>query len=309
MNFDERIELFLKKRLSKEEELEFIAELENNPALLERAKTLALFLDEIKVLRNERDANVINEISKLNKEEYQARIWTNDRMSHFDELTNRFLKKQLTKEEEDQYISKLNEIPSLRKRAQIIALTVQQIDDISKETSQKLIATISKESEVEFRRATLLPPKRIALWPRLSRYAVAASIALILGIGGYKYYQYEQIVSLGIEYYQPMDENFRSSSDVTINELTKVFKNIEFGKNLTTSINQLKDYYALSRSDEYNDYSLYSTDIAWNLAIAYLKDNNAKEAIKILEEIKKEHDGKAIATKAEELIMKIEDIL
>lgn len=307
-DFDKRVERFLKKQLTHEEELAFIEALKADKTLLERAKTLALAIDEMGKLRSERDAAVIKDIASLDEKAYQTAIWSNDQMSHFDDLTNRFLKKQLTSEEEAQYLNKLKEIPALRKRAQVIALAVEQMGEVSKEASRDLIGRIGKQSEAAFRRVAQLPAKQVRLWPRVARYAAAASVIFFVGFGGYKYYQYDQTISLGAEYYQPMDAIYRSPEDNTIKELAKVFKNVETGDNLTETITQLTKFYSLAKSDEYSDYSLYTVDIAWNLAIAHIKDNDRKAAIKILEEIIQDNQGKAIADKAAELIKKIEKI-
>ena len=307
-DFDKRVERFLKKQLTHEEELAFIEALKADKTLLERAKTLALAIDEMGKLRSERDAAVLKDIASLDEKAYQTAIWSNDQMSHFDDLTNRFLKKQLTSEEEAQYLNKLKEIPALRKRAQVIALAVEQMGEVSKEASRDLIGRIGKQSEAAFRRVAQLPAKQVRLWPRVARYAAAASVIFFVGFGGYKYYQYDQTISLGAEYYQPMDAIYRSPEDNTIKELAKVFKNVETGDNLTETITQLTKFYSLAKSDEYSDYSLYTVDIAWNLAIAHLKDNDRKAAIKILEEIIQDNQGKAIADKAAELIKKIEKI-
>ena len=307
-DFDKRVERFLKKQLTHEEELAFIEALKADKALLERAKTLALAIDEMGKLRSERDAAVIKDIASFDEKAYQTAIWSNDQMSHFDDLTNRFLKKQLTSEEEAQYLNKLKEIPALRERAQVIALAVEQMGEVSKEASRDIIGRIGKQSETAYRRTAKLPAKQVRLWPRVARYAAAASVIFFVGFGGYKYYQYDQTISLGAEYYQPMDAIYRSPEDNTLKELAKVFKNVETGDNLTETIAQLRKFYSLAKSDEYSDYSLYTVDIAWNLAVAHLKNNDRKEAIKVLEEIIQDNQGKAIADKAAELIKKIEKI-
>ena len=307
-DFDKRVERFLKKQLTHEEELAFIEALKADKALLERAKTLALAIDEMGKLRSSRDVAVIKGIAALDEKAYQAAIWSNDQMSHFDDLTHRFLKKQLTPEEEAQYLNKLKEIPALRERAQVIALAVEQMGEVSKEASGDIIGRIGKQSETAYRRTAKLPAKQVRLWPRVARYAAAASVIFFVGFGGYKYYQYDQTISLGAEYYQPMDAIYRSPEDNTLKELSSVFKDVETGDNLTETIGQLTKFYSLAKSDEYSDYSLYTVDIAWNLAIAHLKDNDRKAAIKILEEIIQDNQGKAIADKAAELIKKIEKI-
>ena len=94
-DFDKRVERFLKKQLTHDEELAFVEELKADKALLERAKTLALAIDEMGILRSQRDAAIIKGIASLDEKAYQTAIWSNDQMSHFDELTNRFQEKSL----------------------------------------------------------------------------------------------------------------------------------------------------------------------------------------------------------------------
>ena len=58
--------------------------------------------------------------------------------------------------------------------------------------------------------------------------------------------------------------------------------------------------------ETYNDYTDYSTDIGWNLAIAYLKGNDGDNAKTVLTRlISITEDGSAINTKAKELKHKI----
>jgi Tfp pilus assembly protein PilF len=58
--------------------------------------------------------------------------------------------------------------------------------------------------------------------------------------------------------------------------------------------------------ETYNDYTDYSSEIGWNLAIAYLKDNNKKDAKVMLEKlISSSEDSSAIHSKAKELLEKL----
>ena len=193
-----------------------------------------------------------------------------------------------------------------------VYLNVHQVSDQADHRYKILCEFLNgrgcEDIETAYRRTAKLPAKQVRLWPRVARYAAAASVIFFVGFGGYKYYQYDQTISLGAEYYQPMDAIYRSPEDNTLKELAKVFKNVETGDNLTETIAQLRKFYSLAKSDEYSDYSLYTVDIAWNLAVAHLKNNDRKEAIKVLEEIIQDNQGKAIADKAAELIKKIEKI-
>jgi thioredoxin-like negative regulator of GroEL len=58
--------------------------------------------------------------------------------------------------------------------------------------------------------------------------------------------------------------------------------------------------------ETYNDYTDYSSEIGWNLAIAYLKDNNKKDASVVLEKlVAQAESGNAIHAKAIELLEKL----
>ena len=58
--------------------------------------------------------------------------------------------------------------------------------------------------------------------------------------------------------------------------------------------------------ETYNDYTDYSAEIGWNLAIAYLKDNNKQEAKKVLEKlITTSEKGSAIYNTSKQLLKEL----
>ena len=58
--------------------------------------------------------------------------------------------------------------------------------------------------------------------------------------------------------------------------------------------------------ETYNDYTDYSAEIGWNLAIAHLKDNDKKNARKVLEKLlETSEEGSAVNHKAKELLDKL----
>lgn len=307
-NFDAKVDLFLKKQLSREEELSFLSELNHDEELLKRAKVIALAVQTLKEIKKNKANLIIKEISKISNDEFHSAIWSDDITTHFDELADRFLKKQLSEEEEQQFLDKLNEIPVLQDRAKAIALATQEIQRMKNDKDREIIDKIAKMNENEYRSSAKLPRKSKYFKPRLLHYAAAASIIFVVGFSGYKYYQYDQTVKLGVEYYQPLETTFRGSDDTAENEVREVFKHIENDDNIKSAISQLTLFYNDIKNNEYSNYSDYKVDITWNLAIAYLKDNNRKQALAILKQIALDNKGKAIADKAKELIDKLEKI-
>ena len=58
--------------------------------------------------------------------------------------------------------------------------------------------------------------------------------------------------------------------------------------------------------ETYNDYTDYAPQIGWNLAIAYLKDNDKDNAMAVLTKLEGiAEDGTAIKNKCIELINKL----
>ena len=55
-------------------------------------------------------------------------------------------------------------------------------------------------------------------------------------------------------------------------------------------------------------YSAFANDIAWNLAMAYVKDDQIDKAITILQKLKDDNPETPIYNKADELIKKLQDL-
>ena len=70
-------------------------------------------------------------------------------------------------------------------------------------------------------------------------------------------------------------------------------------------IEELEPIYANLDSDF--TYSAYANDIAWNLALAYIKDDQTDKAINILEKLEKDNPDTPIAAKASELKNKLQE--
>lgn len=54
-------------------------------------------------------------------------------------------------------------------------------------------------------------------------------------------------------------------------------------------------------------YSAYANDIAWNLAVAYVKDDQIDKAIYVLDKLEKDNPDTPVAVKASELKKKLQE--
>ena len=75
---------------------------------------------------------------------------------------------------------------------------------------------------------------------------------------------------------------------------------------MTHAIAELEPIYASLDTDY--DYHLYANDIAWNLALAYIKGHQKDNAIPILEKIKQDNPDTPLYNKADELIRQLSDL-
>ena len=75
---------------------------------------------------------------------------------------------------------------------------------------------------------------------------------------------------------------------------------------MTNIIKELEPIYTSLNSDY--SYHPYANDIAWNLALAYIKDDQIDKAIPILEKLKEENQDSPISVKSDELLQRIKDL-
>lgn len=242
----------------------------------------------------------------------------NNNYENFDAMVDKFLRHQMTASEEKEFKAELTNNPELANRAKTIALMIKSMQNVGLERDRKLVNEIKGMSEDEFRKVAGLKPKVkvVPFWPKFTRYATAACVAGLLCWGGIHYYGIHQTVNLGnsVDYYAyNMDisdgEYVRGISEPeVVDELTGLFANVKDGKDLKVTISRLESLYSESLNEE-SEYNQYDNDIAWNLAIAYLKDGDRKKPISILESmIQRNKDYPEIIQPAQSLLDQIKDL-
>ena len=75
---------------------------------------------------------------------------------------------------------------------------------------------------------------------------------------------------------------------------------------MSSIIKELEPIYASLDTDF--TYSAFANDIAFNLALAYIKDDQIGKAIPVLEKLEKANPDMPIATKAKQLRMKLKNV-
>ena len=194
-----------------------------------------------------------------------------------EERIERYLHGEMTTEEEAIFEEDLANDDTLRRQAEAMARIVKGMETVGGEQDRLMIEKMK----------TANGKKLAPVW----WLSIAASLVIIFTLG-YHFYDRSQTIALGQQYayvFSTETESLiRGEEDEDVaNKLNVLFDNAANGKDLDNTISQLEELWALAQSDTYNDYTTYEPYIGWNLAIAYLRNNDKKEARKVLEELQK----------------------
>lgn len=213
-----------------------------------------------------------------------------------DERIERYLHGEMTPEEESLFEKDLANDDTLRRQAEVMARIVKGMEVVGGEQDRMIIDKMKAANG-----------KRLApVW----WMSIAASLVIIFTVG-YHFYDRSQTIGMGQQYAYVFSTETETlirgeENEEVANKLDELFDNAANGKDLDNTIKQLDELWALSKSDTYNGYTTYEPFIGWNLAIAYLRNNDKKEAKKILEEMMSEYpEGTALGDKIIELREKL----
>ena len=135
----------------------------------------------------------------------------------------------------------------------------------------------------------------------------AAVIAIFFAYSTDKRYnELSGILSPYFAEYSINDVSRGDADSATVTHLYTLFNSIKDQRNVTKIIEELEPIYA-SLDKEFT-YNAFANDIAWNLALAYVKDDKIDKSISILEKIKVDNPETSIYNMADELIKKLQDL-
>ena len=213
----------------------------------------------------------------------------------FDAKVDKYLRHQMTAEEEQAFKLEIAQEPEKKERARITALMIKTMRQEGLKHDHNIIKNIHKMNETQFKKAIGFKSHVLKLWPRIIKYSVAACFVGILSFGAYNYYEYNQTVSLGnSQYFAYIPDlqidgknNIRGNIDEKVFEkLMNLFENVKKGIDIKSTIDELESLYEQSFRLN-SSYHEYQDDISWNLAIAYLKNGEREKPLVILEDMVK----------------------
>lgn len=204
----------------------------------------------------------------------------------YNEQIDRFLKGQMSTEEEQQFKTEIGQNPELKQQVREHLYLIRGIKQVKSQEEQKIIQKEQHEQKVT-------PLRRN--WIKIT--SIAASIAFIMvlsGIEGSRLYfrheirQYAYNASVGVM------SDFTASSRGTIDEetkahLTDLFTNAQDGKDLAETIDELSRLYAVTKDEFVDIEDDYAYPIGWFLTVAYINDKNYKNALDIINDLGSEY--------------------
>lgn len=200
-----------------------------------------------------------------------------------------FVRGAMTEEEEQAFKQEIKTDPELR--AQVLA-TVSLIKSIRSQEATKEKTLIQNNTKDRLR--------TLVAWA----CSIAAVIAIFFGYQKDK--RFNELSALVSPYYSEysMDEYSRGDLDsATVAHLYTLFNNIKEQRNVTPTIAELETIYSNMDSDF--TYSAYANDIAINLALTYIKNDQTNKAIPVLKKLAEDNPDTPIAVKALEILNKL----
>lgn len=204
------------------------------------------------------------------------------------ERIERFLREQMSLEENEAFLNDLRIDKDLREEALMMALMIKEMKEDQARQSEKLTQDVLAEEK----QAKMAKMIRMIRWP----LSIAALFILIFG-ATLLWNRQSDTDKLFNEYYSsytidhgPIKGGNNSNVE---EELAVLFNQVGTEKNLSIVIDKLQKIYD-SIDSEY-EYSLFTDDIAWYLALAYLKDGKPEKAKELLNQLASNGNEKAIA--------------
>ena len=200
-----------------------------------------------------------------------------------------FLRGEMTPGEESAFKQEIQADPELR--AQVKA-TVALIRGIRNQDAAQERAIIAKYDNRRVR--------SLLQWA----CSIAAVIAIFFGYTKDK--RTNELSSIVSPYYAEysMSDISRGDTDsASVAHLYNLFNNIKEQRYVSKYIAELEPIYASLDTDF--TYNAYANDIAWNLALAYIKNDQIDLAISVLEKLEADNPDMPIAAKAQKILKEI----
>ena len=207
------------------------------------------------------------------------------------ERIDAFIRGTMSEEEESAFKQEIKADPELRNK---VLATVSLIKGIREQDAKK--------------ERTLIPNNTVDRARTLLKWACSIAAVFAIIFAYQKDQQYNELSGIISPYYTEynMDDISRGDIDsVKVSHLYTLFNSIQSKRYVSDIIAELEPIYNSLDTDF--TYNAYANDIAWNLALAYVKDNQKDKAISILNNLEADNPDTPLAANASELQKKLQE--
>lgn len=204
----------------------------------------------------------------------------------YNEQIDRFLKGQMSTEEEQQFKTEIGQNPKLKQQVREHLYLIRGIKQVKSQEEKSLIQNNQHAQKI-------IPLRRN--WIRIT--SIAASIAVIMvltGIEGSRLYYQHEIRQFAYNTSVGVMTDFAAASRGTMDEetkahLTDLFTNAQEGKKIPETISELSRLYVLTKDEFVDIEDDYAYQIGWFLAVSYINDGDYEEALEIISNLETEY--------------------
>lgn len=203
------------------------------------------------------------------------------------ERIERFIREQMTPEEERAFLDDLRRDQKLREEAQMMAFLIKEMKLDQSKQDAELVAAVRAAAESP-------TPRKVPLL----RWVVSIAAIFLLLFGATRLWNRPSGDDLLFDsYYTSYEVSSQRSGDdgALIAELAALYDKVGTEKDLAPVIDRLQTIYdnIVANNEAYADYTYYENDVAWYLALAYVKDHQHDKAKQLLKPLAEKGDAQA----------------
>ncbi len=225
-----------------------------------------------------------------------------------DEDLVKFLRSELSADDEAVFMQKINENPDLKARAIAVARLIKGLENKGVADDEKLKSAFKKLSVDDVKKLTK-PTGKTIKFKQIFAWVASAAAVLVLVFGLRIFYVNSTYEKLAAEYENSFQfSEISRGGDDDMNEKVKILcDNVLNGTNLETTIERLTGIFTKSQEETFNICTNYYATSGWFLTLAHLKNHDPESAKSILKILIENPDTKAsVREKSEELLKRIE---
>lgn len=224
-----------------------------------------------------------------------------------DEDLVKFLRGELSANEEAAFMQNLQQNPDLKARAIAVARLIKGLERKGVADDES-IKSAFKNLSIDDVKNISKPTTKIVNFKKIAAWVMSAAAVLILVFGLRIFYVNSSYEKIAAEYENvfPYSELSRGSDDDIKEKLNILCNNVLQDKDLKTTIESLNQIFDKSQEENFNECTNYFAVSGWYLSLAHLKNHAPEKAKSVLEKLaKNSDDNPAVSEKAKEVLEKL----